>query len=57
MLHTYRRHVLVIEDRRAMREKPGAAFRPSLPVPDGASTLDRILTALGRSPGWQPAAG
>lgn len=31
---------------------PGAAFRPVLPVPDDASTLDRILTVLGRSPDW-----
>ncbi|MEV5708117.1 TIGR03086 family metal-binding protein [Actinoallomurus sp. NPDC052274] len=31
---------------------PGASFRPELPAPADASPLDRILTALGRSPGW-----
>ncbi|GII02923.1 TIGR03086 family metal-binding protein [Planobispora takensis] len=31
---------------------PGAAFRPGLPAPGNASALDRILTALGRSPSW-----
>ncbi len=34
------------------RLKPGAAFRPVLPAPGDASPLDRILTALGRSPDW-----
>ncbi len=34
------------------RLQPGAAFAPVLPAPDGASPLDRILTALGRSPDW-----
>jgi len=32
------------------RLEPGAAFAPALPA--SGSTLDRILTALGRSPGW-----
>jgi uncharacterized protein (TIGR03086 family) len=31
---------------------PGAAFRPGLPAAEGAPLLDRILTALGRSPTW-----
>ncbi len=31
---------------------PGAAFRPGVPVPEGAGTLDRIVALLGRSPGW-----
>lgn len=34
------------------RLEPGAAFRPSLPAPDGAGLLDRVLSALGRSPSW-----
>jgi uncharacterized protein (TIGR03086 family) len=34
------------------RLEPGAAFRPSLPAPDGAAPLDRIISALGRSPRW-----
>jgi uncharacterized protein (TIGR03086 family) len=29
-----------------------AAFRPSLPSPPGGSSLDQVLTALGRSPAW-----
>lgn len=36
------------------RLRPGAAFRPGLPAPDGAGPLDRILTLLGRSPAWTP---
>lgn len=34
------------------RRTPGAAFRPALPPGDAATPLDRILTALGRSPRW-----
>ncbi|MFG2722169.1 TIGR03086 family metal-binding protein [Streptomyces sp. NPDC048416] len=34
------------------RLEPGAAFRPGLVPRDDAGPLDRILTALGRSPGW-----
>ncbi|MBO2446161.1 TIGR03086 family protein [Actinomadura barringtoniae] len=34
------------------REKVTTAFKRELPTPDGASTLDRILTHLGRSPSW-----
>ena len=36
------------------RQRPGAAFRPGLPAPDGASPLDRVLATLGRSPSWTP---
>ncbi|WP_431040880.1 TIGR03086 family metal-binding protein [Streptomyces sp. P1-3] len=36
------------------RLPPGSAFRPALPTPDGTTTLDRILTLLGRSPSWTP---
>lgn len=32
------------------RLAPRAAFAPSRPVPDGASTMDRILALLGRDP-------
>jgi uncharacterized protein (TIGR03086 family) len=32
------------------RDRPGAAFAHALPVPDGASTLDRVLLLLGRKP-------
>lgn len=39
------------------RLKPGAAFRPGLAAPQGSAALDRVLLALGRSPGWQPAGG
>ncbi|GAA0314163.1 TIGR03086 family metal-binding protein [Actinoallomurus spadix] len=31
---------------------PGAAFGPEPPAPVDPSPLDRILTALGRSPAW-----
>jgi uncharacterized protein (TIGR03086 family) len=34
------------------RLKPGAAFRPGLVSPEGATALDQILFALGRSPTW-----
>ncbi|WP_051020282.1 TIGR03086 family metal-binding protein [Nocardia araoensis] len=34
------------------RSAPGAAFAPGLSVPEEASTLDRILLLLGRSPNW-----
>jgi uncharacterized protein (TIGR03086 family) len=34
------------------RLEPGAAFRPGLAVPEGASPLDRVVSALGRSPNW-----
>jgi uncharacterized protein (TIGR03086 family) len=36
------------------RLRPGAAFRPGLPAPDGAGPLDRILAMLGRDPAWTP---
>jgi hypothetical protein len=36
------------------RLAPGAAFAPVLES-QGASTLDRILLLLGRSPGWPDA--
>jgi uncharacterized protein (TIGR03086 family) len=35
------------------RERPGAAFRPSLVLTEG-STEDRLLAVLGRDPGWSP---
>jgi uncharacterized protein (TIGR03086 family) len=34
------------------RAAPGAAFRPGLPVPDGAAPMEEILTRLGRDPDW-----
>lgn len=34
------------------RLEPGAAFHPSLPAPEGAAPLDRVVCALGRSPRW-----
>lgn len=39
------------------RERPGAAFRPSLPPgpgAEGSGALHRVLSALGRSPDWRP---
>lgn len=44
------------------RERPGAAFRPALPVGDqveggGAGTFALVLSALGRSPDWAPPQG
>lgn len=40
-----------------LRLAPDSPFRPALPAQDGASTLERILTALGRSPGWRAPTG
>ncbi|HVB42302.1 MAG TPA: TIGR03086 family metal-binding protein [Streptosporangiaceae bacterium] len=37
------------------RLEPGAAFRPGVLAPAEASTLDRILAMLGRSPTWSAA--
>ncbi|WP_277834018.1 TIGR03086 family metal-binding protein [Speluncibacter jeojiensis] len=34
------------------RTVPGAAFAPRRDAPDDPDTLDRVLTLLGRSPGW-----
>jgi uncharacterized protein (TIGR03086 family) len=34
------------------RLEPGAAFRPGLAAPPDATPLDRIVSALGRSPRW-----
>jgi uncharacterized protein (TIGR03086 family) len=34
------------------RLQPGAAFRPGLPSNDDATSLDRTLALLGRSPSW-----
>jgi uncharacterized protein (TIGR03086 family) len=36
----------------AARTEAGAAFAPALVAGDGDSSLDRLLTALGRSPAW-----
>lgn len=35
-----------------MRHRPGAVFGPSVPAAADASTLDRIVALLGRSPSW-----
>ncbi|MGA5562041.1 TIGR03086 family metal-binding protein [Streptomyces platensis] len=35
------------------RLAPGSAFRPGLTAGEGADVLERILTALGRSPHWR----
>lgn len=40
----------------AHRLGPGAAFGPARPAPAGAGTLDRVVAALGRDPGWAPRA-
>jgi uncharacterized protein (TIGR03086 family) len=37
----------------ARRLEPGAAFAPSVAVPDDGEPLDHIVAMLGRSPGWQ----
>ena len=34
------------------RTRPGAAFAPALPLPQGADLLDEILRRLGRDPAW-----
>jgi uncharacterized protein (TIGR03086 family) len=39
------------------RRDPGAAFRPAKMPEAGASTLDRIIILLGRSPDWPDEAG
>jgi uncharacterized protein (TIGR03086 family) len=41
------------------RRGPGRAFLPSVPSAEDAGPLDRMLTALGRSPSWpdRPSAG
>jgi uncharacterized protein (TIGR03086 family) len=39
------------------RRGPGGPFRPAVPLPDGTSTLDRMVAALGRSPRWEPPSG
>jgi len=39
------------------RRVAGAAFRPARMPAEGVSTLDRILTLLGRSPDWPDQAG
>jgi uncharacterized protein (TIGR03086 family) len=36
------------------RRPPGGQFRPSVPVPDAASRLDRAMAWLGRPPDWSP---
>lgn len=43
----------VPDDERRLRPDP--QFRPALPAPAGAGSLDLVLTALGRSPDWAPA--
>ncbi|MFF4835042.1 TIGR03086 family metal-binding protein [Streptomyces sp. NPDC001315] len=39
------------------RLAPDSPFRPALPADDGGSVLERILTALGRSPDWHGPSG
>lgn len=39
------------------RLAPGSSFRPARSAGDGAGTLERILTALGRSPDWPGPSG
>lgn len=39
------------------RLRPGAGFRPPAAVPVGATELDRLLAALGRSPRWPRRSG
>jgi uncharacterized protein (TIGR03086 family) len=34
------------------RLRPGAAFAPSVAAPETAEPLDRVMSALGRSPNW-----
>lgn len=34
------------------RLEPGAAFRPSVPAPPGATAIEQVLAALGRPPAW-----
>ncbi|GAA3385653.1 TIGR03086 family metal-binding protein [Cryptosporangium minutisporangium] len=41
----------------AERTAPGSPFAPGLPARDDASPFARLLSALGRSPEWRPAAG
>ncbi|HET9168305.1 MAG TPA: TIGR03086 family metal-binding protein [Actinospica sp.] len=41
----------------AYRERPGASFGPVVGVADGASALEVVLAALGRSPEWAPVDG
>lgn len=36
----------------AGRIEPGAAFAPAIAAPADASPLDRLVSALGRTPGW-----
>lgn len=38
------------------RTAAGSAFVPALEIPEDASTLDKILLYLGRTPGWRPSA-
>ncbi|SHN35164.1 TIGR03086 family metal-binding protein [Cryptosporangium aurantiacum] len=40
----------------AEQRAPGSPFAPALPAPADASPLERVLTALGRSPEWRPTA-
>lgn len=37
------------------RTADGSAFIPALDIPEDASTLDKILLYLGRTPNWRPA--